>query len=51
MDANCSCDVRRHMHTPIGLDALGIDKVGGAAIQLVGEVDIRDGLTWRGRNR
>ncbi len=50
MDANCSRDVRRHVHTLIGLDALGIDAVGGAAVQPMGEVDTRDGLTWRGRN-
>ncbi len=51
MDADCSYDVRRHVHMPIGLDALGIDEVGGAAVQPVGEVDTRDGLAWRGRNR
>jgi hypothetical protein len=50
MDADCSRDVHRHVHTPVGLDALGIDKVGGAAVQPVGEVDTRDGLAWRGHN-
>jgi hypothetical protein len=51
MDADCSRDVRTHVHTLIGLDALGIDKVGGAAVRPVGEIDTRDGLAWRGCNR
>jgi hypothetical protein len=44
-------DVHRHVRTLIGLDALWIEEVGGAAVQPAGEVDTIDGLAWRGLNR
>ena len=51
MGVCCSRGVRRHVHTQISLDALGIVEGEGVVVGLAGEVDIMDGLAWMGRNR
>ena len=51
MDVDCSHGVRRHVHTQISLDALGIVEGEGVAVGLVGEVDTIYRLAWIERNR